>query len=72
MKLAVIYIMELFPCYGRELCLVGGGHMLVSEQETVNYPSVEVKKLTVFGRYFFWTKNYALIVERNPIIFSHC
>jgi len=51
MKLAVIYIMELFPCYGRELCLVGGGHMLVSEQETVNYPSVEVKKLSLAGTF---------------------
>jgi len=52
MKLAVIYIMELFPCYGRELCLLGGGHMLVSEQETVNYPSVEVKKLSMAGTFF--------------------
>ena len=51
MKLAVIYIMELFPCYGRELCLVGGGHKLVSEQETVNYPSVEVKKLSLAGTF---------------------
>lgn len=39
MKLAVSYIMELFPCYGRER-----GQMIVSEQGTVNYLAVEVKK----------------------------
>ena len=68
MKLAVSYIMELFPCFGRDRWR--GGHMMDSEQGTVNYPVVEVKKS--LWQVLFWTKNYALIVERNPIIFPHC
>jgi len=40
--------------------------MIVSEQGTVNYLAVEVKKNCLW-QVLFWTKNYALIVERIPI-----
>jgi hypothetical protein len=43
--------MEIFPCYGRER-----GQMVGSEQGTVNYLAVEVRKKSVFGRYFFGPK----------------
>ena len=62
MKLAVSYIMESFPCFGRDRWR--GGHMRVSEQRTVNYPVVEVKKKRLW-QVLFWTKNYALIVRKN-------
>ena len=49
MKLAVSYIMESFPCFGRDRWR--GGHMMVSEQGTVNYPVVEVKKTSLAGTF---------------------